>query len=203
MLSPGLKAHVIPPPLGIVVIIVRLNFPVTLSLIHLVSVFVAGNLAMIKMSDTLMYLGQLLSIITPLYFPNDKLSMIIETGDVGPRFSALPFDHLIFTGSTDTGRKVMENAAKNLTPVTLELGGKCPAIITENFPLKKAVERILYVKQFNAGQICTSVDYVFVPQSHLERFVLGRESKHQARCVLFSSGVRARLAQNDHHPLVP
>jgi coniferyl-aldehyde dehydrogenase len=65
----------------------------------------------------------------------------------------------------------MENAAKNLTPVTLELGGKCPAIITENFPLKKAVERILYVKQFNAGQICTSVDYVFVPQSHLERFV--------------------------------
>ena len=171
LLFPGLKNRVIPQPLGVVGIIVPWNFPLNLSLLPLVSVFAAGNRAMIKMSENSMHLAQLLSKITPLYFPNDKLSMIIETGDVGPRFSALPFDHLIFTGSTDTGRKVMENAAKNLTPVTLELGGKCPAIITENFPLKKAVERILYVKQFNAGQICTSVDYVFVPQSHLERFV--------------------------------
>jgi len=83
----------------------------------------------------------------------------------------LPFDHLIFTGSGQTGRKVMAAAAKNLVPVTLELGGKCPAIIAPDYDLKKAVERILFVKLFNAGQICTNVDYVFIPSDKRQQFI--------------------------------
>ena len=171
LLFPSVKNRVIPQPLGVVGIITPWNFPLNLSLLPLVSVFAAGNRAMIKMSENSMHLAKLLSEISSDYFPQDKLSFIPETGDVGPRFSALPFDYLIFTGSTETGRKVMENAALNLTPVTLELGGKCPAILDEHFPLDIAVERILYVKQLNAGQICTSVDYLMLPESRLESFI--------------------------------
>ena len=90
---------------------------------------------------------------------------------MGIEFSKIPFDLLFFTGSGATGRKVMASAAANLTPVVLELGGKAPAVIDPDFPLDTAVQRILYVKQFNAGQICTNVDYVFVHESQTEAFV--------------------------------
>ncbi len=94
-----------------------------------------------------------------------------ETGGVGIQFSQIPFDLIIFTGSGQTGRAVMASAAKNLTPVILELGGKAPAVIDPNYSLDKAVERIMFVKQFNAGQICTNVDYVFVHESQKNAFV--------------------------------
>jgi len=90
---------------------------------------------------------------------------------VGIEFSQIPFDLIMFTGSGQTGRAVMASAAKNLTPVVLELGGKCPAVIDPDYPLATAVERIMFVKQFNAGQICTNVDYVFVHESQKEQFI--------------------------------
>jgi len=116
-------------------------------------------------------LSRLLIKLVPDYFPAEKLCFFEETGSVGIAFSQLPFDHLLFTGSGTTGRAVMASAAKNLTPVTLELGGKSPAVIAPDYPLKKAVERIMAAKVFNAGQVCVNVDYVFVPDAQIDEFV--------------------------------
>jgi coniferyl-aldehyde dehydrogenase len=99
------------------------------------------------------------------------LQFFDETGGVGIEFSKLPFDHLLFTGSGTTGRAVMAAAAQNLCPVTLELGGKVPAIVCDSFPLKLAAERILFVKCLNAGQICTTVDHAWLPQACINDFV--------------------------------
>jgi coniferyl-aldehyde dehydrogenase len=109
--------------------------------------------------------------LTPNYFPAEKLVFFNDGGGRGAAFSALPFDHLLFTGSSATGRAVMANAAQNLTPVTLELGGKSPAVLAPDFPLQAAAERILWVKMLNAGQICTNVDYLFLPEASVEPFI--------------------------------
>ena len=171
MMYPGGKARVIPQPLGVVGLIIPWNFPLFLAFSQLAAVFGAGNNAMVKMSENSIELSRLLISLSPRYFAEEKLRFFEETGTVGIEFSKLPFDHLIFTGSGATGRAVMAAAAKNLTPVTLELGGKAPAVIAPDFPMSKAVERIMFVKQLNAGQICTNVDYVFVHEDQLEDFV--------------------------------
>jgi coniferyl-aldehyde dehydrogenase len=167
----GAKNRVIPQPLGVVGLIIPWNFPINLSFSGLSAVFAAGNRAMVKMSENSINLTRLLIELTPKYFKPEKLQFFEETGSVGIEFSQIPFDHLMFTGSGATGKKVMAAAAKNLTPVTLELGGKSPAIIDPEYSLEKAVERILFVKQFNAGQICTTVDYVFVHEKLIENFI--------------------------------
>jgi coniferyl-aldehyde dehydrogenase len=168
---PGGKNRVIPQPLGVAGIIVPWNFPVNLSFNPLAAAFAAGNRAMVKMSENSIALSRLLKDISGRYFPEEKLVFFEETGGVGIEFSKLPFDLLVFTGSGQTGRSVMASAARNLTPVVLELGGKAPAVIDPEYPLQKAVERIMFVKQFNAGQICTNVDYVFVHESQKDEFV--------------------------------
>jgi len=170
-LYPGAKNRAIPQPLGVVGLIIPWNFPINLSFSQLTAVFAAGNRAMVKMSENSRALTRVLLEISPGYFPEEKLMWFDETGGVGIEFSQIPFDLIIFTGSGQTGRAVMASAAKNLTPVVLELGGKSPAVIDPEFPLNKAVERILFVKQFNAGQICTNVDYVFVHESQCDEFV--------------------------------
>ena len=170
LMYPGARNRVIPQPLGVVGVIVPWNFPLFLSFSPLAAIFAAGNRAMVKMSENSRHLAQTLMEITPRYFPAEKLAFFDDGGGRGPAFSALPFDHLLFTGSGTTGRAVMANAARNLTPVTLELGGKSPAIIGPDFPIDKAAERVLWVKLFNAGQICTTVDYVFVPEASVEAF---------------------------------
>jgi coniferyl-aldehyde dehydrogenase len=171
LIYPGAKNRVIPQPLGVVGVIVPWNFPIQLSLGPLVCIFAAGNRAMVKMSENSRHLSRLLIQLAPGYFPPEKLSIFEETGGVGIQFSQQPFDHLMFTGSTETGRAVMASAAKNLTPVTLELGGKSPAVIAPDYPLKKAVERIMATKIFNAGQICVDVDYLFIPEDRVTGFV--------------------------------
>jgi coniferyl-aldehyde dehydrogenase len=168
---PGGKNRVIPQPLGVVGIIVPWNFPVNLTFLPLAAAFAAGNRAMVKMSENSIVLSRLLRELSGKYFPEDKLVFFEETGGVGIEFSQIPFDLIMFTGSGQTGRAVMASAAKNLCPVILELGGKAPAVIDPGYPLEKAVERIMFVKQFNAGQICTNVDYVFVHESQKEEFV--------------------------------
>ncbi len=170
-LFPGGKNRVIPQPLGVVGMIVPWNFPVNLSFVPLAAAFAAGNRAMVKMSENSINLTRLLMELSPRYFPEDKLRFFEETGGVGIEFSKIPFDLIVFTGSGQTGRSVMAAAAQNLTPVVLELGGKAPAVIDPNYNLKKAVGRIMFVKQFNAGQICTNVDYVFVHKSQREEFI--------------------------------
>lgn len=171
LLFPGGRNRVIPLPLGVVGLIMPWNFPINLAFCQLAAVLAAGNRAMVKMSENSTALSRLLGEISPRYFPPEKLVFIEETGGVGIEFSKLPLDLIIFTGSSQTGRAVMASASRNLTPVVLELGGKSPAIIDPGYPLETAVERIMYAKQFNAGQICTCVDYVLVDEDRVDRFV--------------------------------
>ena len=167
----GARNRVIPQPLGVVGVIVPWNFPVNLSMVPLTYIFAAGNRAMVKMSENSLHLSRLLIELSPAYFPPEKLQFFEETGGVGVEFSKLHFDHLLFTGSGTTGRAVMAAAAQNLCPVTLELGGKAPAILCDDFPLQVAAERILFVKYLNAGQICTSVDHLWMPVAKIDAFV--------------------------------
>ena len=167
---PLARNRVIPQPLGVVGVIVPWNFPLNLTFCPLAAIFGAGNRAMVKMSENSKHLCALLMEISPKYFPADKLSFFDDGGGRGPAFSSIPFDHLLFTGSGTTGRAVMASAARNLTPVTLELGGKAPAVIAPDFPLDKAAERVMWVKMFNAGQICTNIDYLFLPEGKEEEF---------------------------------
>jgi coniferyl-aldehyde dehydrogenase len=181
LLFPGARNRVIPQPLGVVGVIVPWNFPLNLSFIPLAAILAAGNRAMVKMSENSAALAQLLAQLSPRYLPEEKLKFFADGGGRGPAFSALPFDHLLFTGSGTTGRAVMASAARHLTPVTLELGGRSPAIIGPDFPVRTAAERILWAKLFNAGQICTTVDHVFIPAGteaefirHCQRLVAAR-----------------------------
>jgi coniferyl-aldehyde dehydrogenase len=165
------RNRVIPQPLGVVGVIVPWNFPLLLSMVPLANIFAAGNRAMVKMSENSRHLAQLMIERTPDYFPPEKLQVFDETGGVGIEFSKLPFDHILFTGSGPTGRAVMTAAAKNLCPVTLELGGKAPAVVCDDFDLAVAAERILFAKFSNAGQICTTVDYAYLPADRVETFI--------------------------------
>jgi coniferyl-aldehyde dehydrogenase len=177
--------QVVAQPLGVVGVIVPWNFPINLSLVPLTSIFAAGNRAMVKMSENSRHLAKLFVERLPLYFPPEKLQFFDESGGIGVEFSALPFDHLLFTGSGTTGRAVMAAAARNLCPVTLELGGQAPAIVCDDFDLRLAAERLLFVKYLNAGQICTTVDYVFVPRDSVQAFAeLAREIVPKRYCGL-------------------
>jgi len=117
----------------------------------------------------------------PAYFPPEKLQFFDETGGVGIEFSQLPFDHLLFTGSTQIGRRVMAAAAQNLVPVTLELGGKCPVIVGRSANPGAAVERILMGKLVNAGQVCLAPDHAYLPRESIDDFV-ERARRWCARC---------------------
>jgi len=171
MMYPLARNRVIPQPLGVVGVIVPWNFPLNLTFAPLTAIFAAGNRAMVKMSENSTQLARLLVSLSPKYFSADKLMFFEDGGGRGPAFGSLPFDHLLFTGSGQTGRAVMANAARNLTPVTLELGGKSPAIVGADFPVKTAAERVMWLKMLNAGQICTNIDYVFLPEGSANEFV--------------------------------
>jgi len=168
---PGAKNRLIPQPLGVIGVIVPWNFPANLTFAPLTSIFAAGNSAMVKLSDRSTHFARLLKRVIPDYFPEAKLAVFEDPQQIGPDFSALPFDHLLFTGSGQTGRAVMRNAADNLTPVTLELGGKSPAVVGDDFSIQTAAERLMYWKLANAGQICTTVDYLFLPENKVDEFV--------------------------------
>lgn len=188
---PFASAWTFPQPVGVVGIVVPWNFPVAMAFQPLIGAFAAGNRAMVKMSANSRNLALLLRQITPRYFNQDKLCFLADDpadnqelipsphtkhtqqtqAGLGPAFTSLPWNHLFFTGSVATGRAVMTNAAKNLTPVTLELGGKSPAVVAADYPLKQAAERILWAKMLNAGQICTNVDYLFLQSQQIDDFI--------------------------------
>jgi coniferyl-aldehyde dehydrogenase len=167
---PLARARVIPQPVGVVGVVVPWNFPLSMAFAPLTGIVAAGNRAMVKMSENSNHLARLLIEISPKYLPEDKLRFFADEGQ-GPAFTSIPFDHLFFTGSPQTGKAVMANAARNLTPVTLELGGKSPAVVAPDYPIRTAVERIMWVKLFNAGQVCTNVDYLFLPEHEVDEFV--------------------------------
>ncbi len=164
-------ARLIPQPLGLVGIIVPWNYPLYLAIGPLVSALAAGNRALIKMSEFTPQTGELLASLVSRYFPENEVAVVNGGAELAQAFTALPFDHLVFTGSTQVGKHVMRAASDNLTPVTLELGGKSPTIISPDFPIETAAERILYGKCLNAGQTCVAPDYVFVPQGKEQAFI--------------------------------
>ncbi len=173
-LSPQLmpaSAKVVYQPLGVVGIVVPFNYPLFLSLGPLVTVLAAGNRAMIKMSEFTPKTSELLARIIEQNFPPELITVVCGDAEVAAEFTSLPFDHIIFTGSTAVGRHVMGAAAKNLTPVTLELGGKSPVIVDNDFPIQEAAQRICYAKSLNAGQTCIAPDYILVKQEHKAAFI--------------------------------
>ena len=163
------RNRVIPMPKGVVGIVAPWNYPLFLTMSPLTSVLAAGNRAMIKMASNSQNLCRLLADKFREVFPEDMVAIL--PGVRAQDFSTLPYDHLIFTGSADAGRNVMRAAAENLTPVTLELGGKSPTILCDDYDVNEAASRILYAKYLNAGQTCLAPDYVMVPESRRDAFV--------------------------------
>jgi|TARA_R100000049_G_C1949552_1_gene96400 coniferyl-aldehyde dehydrogenase len=167
----GAKAEVRYEPKGVIGIMSPWNFPVNLSFGPLMQVLAAGNRAMIRPSEFTPATSDRMRELVADVFDEDEVTVVTGGPDVAQAFSSLPFDHLVFTGSTATGRKVMEAAAKNLVPVTLELGGKSPTIIGKGADLTRAGERIALGKMLNAGQICLAPDYLLVPEDQEEGVV--------------------------------
>jgi coniferyl-aldehyde dehydrogenase len=163
------RNRVIPQPKGVVGVVAPWNYPLFLTAGPLTSILAAGNRAMVKMATNSQHLCRLLAEKCRGLFPEDTLAIL--PGVRAQDFSTLPYDHLIFTGSADAGRTVMRSAAENLTPVTLELGGKSPTIICDDFDVDEAASRILYAKFLNAGQTCLAPDYLFVPEAKRDAFV--------------------------------
>ncbi|MCG6202527.1 coniferyl aldehyde dehydrogenase [Psychromonas antarctica] len=169
--EPGMQTRIQHQPLGVVGIISPWNFPINLAFGPLAGVFAAGNTAMLKPSELTPRTSELLAELVGASFGPDELEVVLGDAEVGQAFSALPFDHLIFTGSSAVGKHVMRAAAENLVPVTLELGGKSPVMIDTDADITDAVEKTLTVKTFNVGQICLSPDYVLLPEDKLADFI--------------------------------
>jgi coniferyl-aldehyde dehydrogenase len=168
------RAEVRREPLGVVGVISPWNYPVNLALVPLATAIAAGNHVYLKPSEytprTAAFLGSLLAEV----FPGDRVALATGGSDVAAAFAALPFDHLVFTGSTAVGRKVMAAAAADLVPVTLELGGKSPAIVCADYPVGRTAARLATGKWFNAGQTCIAPDYVLLVGDAARRDALVR-----------------------------
>lgn len=165
------RAQVQPQPLGVAGIIVPWNYPAFLALGPLTSALAAGNRAMVKMSELSPHSGELLARLCERYLGWDVVQVINGGLDVAAAFGNLPFDHLLFTGSTRVGRMVMQAAAANLTPVTLELGGKCPLLIAPGADMARVARSVVAGKLLNAGQTCVAPDYVLLHAADRDAFV--------------------------------
>jgi len=165
------RTKIIYQPLGVVGIIAAWNYPVLLTLSPLVNAIAAGNHVLVKPSELAPATAEILRRIVSEAFPEEYVSVITGGPDVASAFSALPFDHILFTGSERVGKLVMKAASENLTPVTLELGGKSPALVHESYSMTTAADRVCSAKFWNAGQTCIAPDYVLVPLTRVDEFV--------------------------------
>jgi coniferyl-aldehyde dehydrogenase len=193
-------ARVIRQPLGVIGNIAPWNFPIECALVMVVDMLAAGNRVIIKMSEHAPATAKAVQDAVSEYFDEDVLAVATGGTELGERFSDLPWDHLCFTGSTRVGRLVMQAAARNLVPVTLELGGKNPTIFTSDGVTPELIDRFLYCRVFKGGQVCTSPDHAYVPADQLEQWMhLARE----AWTALYPDGYvghdDATGAINDHH----
>jgi len=175
------SAQVRAVPLGVVGVISPWNYPVNLALIPLATAIAAGNHVYLKPSEHTPRTSAFLRDLLNSTFPEDRVAIALGGAEIGAAFAGLPFDHLVFTGSTAVGRKVMAAAAPNLTPVTLELGGKSPALICDDYPIEKAAARIATGKWFNCGQTCIAPDYVLVPKPKRDALVAALRKEVQQR----------------------
>ncbi|WP_328705920.1 coniferyl aldehyde dehydrogenase [Acinetobacter baretiae] len=165
------KAYIMPQPLGVVGIMVPWNYPIFLAIGPLCQALAAGNRVMLKMSEFTPRFAQLFQQVIEESFPSDLIHVTTGDADISQAFSQLPFNHLFFTGSTTVGKHVMRAAAENLTPVTLELGGKSPALMAQDADFDEAIQRIAFGKTMNSGQTCVAPDYVLVHTSQEQQFI--------------------------------
>ncbi len=180
---PG-RAEVIPEPLGCVLIIGPWNFPFSLTLLPLISALAAGNTAVLKPSEHAPAVADLISRLIAKHFEPEVVRVEQGNGDVAEALVALPFDHIFFTGGGAIGRKVLGGAAAHLTPVTLELGGKSPALVLEGSDLTVSARRLIWGKGLNAGQTCIAPDHLLV-QPGLKAALL--EAMASARTEMYGS----------------
>ena len=179
------SARVEHQPLGVVGIISPWNYPAFLAFAPLATALAAGNRALLKPSEFTPATSDLLARMIGEIFPPEQVGVVLGGAGVGAGFASLPFDHLLFTGSTEVGRQVMKAAAANLTPVTLELGGKSPVILMRGADLAEAAASVAYGKLANAGQTCVSPDYVLIPANQVEAFA---EAYDKAVATLYPEG---------------
>lgn len=158
-------------PLGVIGVVSPWNYPVSLAITPLATALAAGNRVMLKPSEITPRTSDLLAEMLGGLFSPEQVAVVTGDARIGAAFTALPFDHLLFTGSTNVGRHVMRAAAGNLTPVTLELGGKSPAVVQHGSNLRRAARRIAYGKLANAGQTCIAPDYAMLAPGDIDAFV--------------------------------
>ena len=194
----GAKSFLQPSPLGTVGIIAPWNFPVGLIFYPLASIFAAGNRAMVKPSEITPATANIIKEGVEKYFDISELAVITGGPSVGEQFSGLKLDHLLFIGSNRVAKKVAAQAAKNLVPTTLELGGKSPTIIGTNANMALAAERILFSKTLNAGQICLSPDYIFVKKDE-ERNLISELQKAYSKFFPEPNSHNQTSMVNKHH----
>ena len=166
-------------PKGVVGVIVPWNFPIYLALGPVTAALTAGNRVMIKMPEVTPATNAVLKTMLAEIFDENLVAVVGEELLDPNVFTSLPFNHIVFTGSPTVGKIVMRTAAENLTPVTLELGGKSPALVTRHYPVADAAIRITHGKATNCGQICVSPDYALVPRESVEAFVEGVKATFQ------------------------
>ncbi|MBP9721706.1 MAG: aldehyde dehydrogenase family protein [Gammaproteobacteria bacterium] len=181
------QSYVFPVPKGVVGIIVPWNYPLFLTIAPLVSAFAAGNRVMLKLSEHVPATSKLLSDLFTKNFLESKLIVILGDSKIAAEFSALPFDHLLFTGSTEVGKQVMQSASNNLTPVTLELGGKSPAIFVPNDFKQSYVDKIWLGKIMNAGQTCIAPDYIWLPRGNSESLLTSSQLAVSKKSIDYNS----------------
>jgi coniferyl-aldehyde dehydrogenase len=167
----GLRQQIRHDPLGVVGVMGAWNFPVQLTMLPAGTALAAGNRVMVRPSEVTANTALLLADLARKYFPVEELSVVTDAQADGPCFAALPFDHLFFTGSPTVGALVAQAAGKNLVPVTLELGGKNPAVVDRSAHVAKAARRIAASRMVNGGQVCMCPDYVLVPRESLDDFI--------------------------------
>lgn len=175
------RAEVRPEPVGVVGVIAPWNYPVNLALVPLATAIAAGNHVYLKPSEHTPRTAAFLQALLAQVFPPERVAVAQGDAQVASAFAALPFDHLVFTGSTAVGRKVMAAAAQHLTPLTLELGGKSPAIVCADFPIETAAARLATGKWFNGGQTCIAPDYVLVDAQRRDALVAALQGELRTR----------------------
>jgi coniferyl-aldehyde dehydrogenase len=195
---PG-SARVMYQPLGVIGIMSPWNYPLGLALIPLATALAAGNRAMLKPSELVPATTDLLASMVAETFEEDQVAVITGDAKVGAQFSSLPFDHLLFTGSIPVGKSIMRAAAENLVPVTLELGGKSPAIVDRGFSLATAAHRIAFGKLANGGQTCVAPDYALVPEDEVEDFVAAFKTEADRLYPNIAANPDYTWIVNDHH----
>jgi coniferyl-aldehyde dehydrogenase len=195
---PG-SARLLRQPLGVVGIIVPWNYPLYLAVSPLTGALAAGNRAMLKLSEHTPRFSALFESLVAGTFRADEVVVVNGDAAVARAFAALPFDHLLFTGSTAVGREVMKAASANLTPVTLELGGKSPAIVTGSFDVEESARRIMLGKLINAGQTCVAPDYALVPRALVNPFIHACRAATQAYYPVLGTNPQYTSIASDRH----